>query len=151
MSAALTLGLVGVLGFACQWLAWRTKQPAILFLLVVGIVAGPVTGALDTDALFGELLFPFVSLAVAVILFEGSLTLKRDDLKEIGPIVWNLVTFGALVNAVIVTVASHYLVGISWSLAALFGAIMVVTGPTCLLYTSPSPRDLSTSRMPSSA
>jgi len=133
MSTILTFGFIGLLGFACQWLAWRTKQPAILFLLLVGILVGPVTGTLDADALFGDLLFPFVSLAVAVILFEGSLTLKFTELKGIGSTVWRMVSYGALINCMIITAACHYLIGLDWQLSALFGAIMVVTGPTVIM------------------
>ncbi len=126
----LLLSLVGLLGFACQWLAWRVRLPAILFLLLTGIAMGPVLGVLDPDALFGDLLTSIVSLSVAIILFEGSLTLKRSELGEIGSVVRRLVTWGAIVTAVITTIATHYLTGLSWSLSALFGAIMVVTGPT---------------------
>ena len=66
-----------------QWLAWRLRLPAILFLLLSGIVAGPLLGWLDPDEMFGPLLFPLVSLAVALILFEGSLTLHFSEWKEI--------------------------------------------------------------------
>lgn len=69
------VAVIALLGAVCQWLAWRLRLPAILFLLLMGILVGPVAGWLDPDALLGPLLFPFVSLAVAVILFEGSLTL----------------------------------------------------------------------------
>ena len=117
----------------CQWLAWRARLPAILFLLIAGIVAGPATGLINPDELFGDMLFPFISLSVAVILFEGALTLKFSELKGIGPVVRNMVTYGALINAAITTVAVHYLTGITWPLAALFGAIMVVTGPTVIV------------------
>jgi CPA1 family monovalent cation:H+ antiporter len=129
----LLLSLIGLLGLLCQWAAWRVKLPAILFLLLTGILLGPVTGLLDPDALFGDLLFSFISLSVAIILFEGSLTLKRSELSEVGSVVKNLVTYGALLNGVIVTICTHYLTGISWSLSALFGAIMVVTGPTVIM------------------
>ncbi len=129
----LLLSFIGLLGLLCQWLAWRVKLPAILFLLLTGILLGPVSGVLDPDALFGDLLFSFISLSVAIILFEGSLTLKRSELSEVGSVVKNLVTYGALLNGLIVTVCTHYLTGISWSLSALFGAIMVVTGPTVIM------------------
>ncbi|MEQ9066413.1 MAG: sodium:proton antiporter, partial [Gimesia chilikensis] len=69
----LSLSFILLAGIVCQWLAWRVKYPAIIFLLATGIFAGPVMGWLDPDELFEDLLFPFVSLAVAVILFEGSL------------------------------------------------------------------------------
>lgn len=127
------LGLVGLLGFCCQWLAWRVKLPAILFFLLVGLLLGPTLNILNPDELFGDLLFPFVSLCVAIILFEGSLTLKHIELRKIGYTVRNLVTYGALVNALITTVATHYLIGLDWALAALFGMIMVVTGPTVIM------------------
>lgn len=129
----LMLSAIGLLGLFCQWIAWRVKLPAILFLLIVGILLGPVSGVLNPDQLFGDLLFAFVSLSVAIILFEGSLTLKRSEISEIGDVVRNLVTYGALLNAVIVTIATHFLTGLSWSLSALFGAIMVVTGPTVIM------------------
>lgn len=129
----LMLSIIGLLGLLCQWFAWRVKLPAILFLLITGILLGPVSGVLDPDALFGDLLFSFISLSVAIILFEGSLTLKRSEFQEIGDVVRNLVSYGALVNMLITTVAAHYLTGMSWSLSALFGAIMVVTGPTVIM------------------
>ena len=130
----LMLGIIGLLGFLCQLLAWRIKLPAILFLLLTGILLGPVAGLLKPDALFGgDFLFSFISLCVAIILFEGSLTLKLSELKDIGSAVRNLVSYGALLNASITTVAVHYFTSLSWSLSALFGAIMVVTGPTVIM------------------
>ncbi|RME32999.1 MAG: sodium:proton antiporter, partial [Gammaproteobacteria bacterium] len=96
--AMLLLAGIGVLGIACQWLAWWIKQPAILLLLLCGLAVGPGLGLLDPDALFGELLNPIVSLSVAVILFEGSLTLHRQEIREIGKVVRNLVTIGAAVT-----------------------------------------------------
>lgn len=127
------LALIAVVGIVCQWIAWRAKLPAILFLLLAGIALGPVAGVVNADAIFGDLLFPFISLSVAVILFEGSLTLKFKELKDIGSVVTNMVSYGALVNAFITTIAVHFLTGLSWPLAALFGAIMVVTGPTVIM------------------
>ena len=70
------IAAVTTLGAARQWLAWRLNLRAILFLLVTGILIGPVAGWLDSDASLGPLLFPFVSLPGSVILVEGSLTLR---------------------------------------------------------------------------
>lgn len=128
-----TIAAIGVVGGACQWLAWRMRLPAILFLLLAGIVAGPIGGWLDPDALLGDLLFPFVSLAVSVILFEGSLTLKFSEIRGIETVVRRFVTTGALVTWAIVAVATQWITGISWGLATLFGAVMVVTGPTVIV------------------
>lgn len=127
------LVMVGIVSIACQYLAFMLKLPAILPLLLAGIVLGPMTGVLDPDALFGDLLFPLVSLAVAIILFEGALTLKFSDIAGHGTMVRNLCTLGALVTWVIATPAAHYVLGMPLHLAALFGAIVTVTGPTVIV------------------
>lgn len=133
MSTLFTLGLIGLIGFLCQWLSQKVKLPAILFLLLSGILLGPTFALVDPNTLFGDMLFPFISLSVAVILFEGALTLKSSELKGIGRPVQRMVTIGVLVNGAIMAVATHYLIGLSWSLSALFGALMVVTGPTVIM------------------
>ena len=102
------LAAVLVLGVGAQWLSWRLKTPSILALLVLGIVAGPVTGVLRPDEQFGDLLFPVVSLAVAIILFEGSLTLRYDEIRGHGRMVRNLVPIGALVTCAIGTLAARW-------------------------------------------
>lgn len=129
----LSLSGIGVLGICCQWLAWWARLPAILFLLIVGILVGPVFNILDPDALFGKLLFPIVSLSVAVILFEGSLTLKFEDIRGHGKTVSNLITIGALITWLIVAYSTHYLIDFPFELAFLFGAVVIVTGPTVII------------------
>ncbi|MEN0107978.1 MAG: cation:proton antiporter, partial [Pseudomonas sp.] len=129
----LALGGIGAAALACQWLAWRVRLPAILFLLLSGILAGPVLGWLDPQALFGPMLMPLVSLSVSLILFEGSLTLRFSEWKEIGAVVQRMVTLGALSTWVVIAVTSHYLLGLEWNLAVLFGALTLVTGPTVIV------------------
>lgn len=126
------VGLAGiaVLGVGAQWLAWRLRVPSILLLLAVGFVAGPVTGFLDPDALFGEILFPLVSLAVGLILFEGGLSLRFRDLRAMGTSVWSLVTIGAVITWAMASWAAQALLGFGAGPALLLGAIVVVTGPT---------------------
>jgi NhaP-type Na+/H+ or K+/H+ antiporter len=129
----ITLTVIVVVGIACQWVAWWTKLPAILFLLLSGLFLGPATGFIHPDRLFGELLFPMVSLGVALILFEGSLTLHLSEIKGQAGVVRNLVTYGAVLNAAIIAAATHFIVGFSWELALLFGALVSVTGPTVII------------------
>jgi len=129
----MSLVAVGLLSIGCQYLAYRVRLPAILPLLIVGILVGPVWGILDADALFGNLLFPVVSLSVAIILFEGSLTLKFRDIAGHGNMVRNLCSIGVIVTWGIAAVAAHYSLNISWQLAFLFGAIVTVTGPTVIV------------------
>ena len=129
---ALICGVIAT-GFACQWIAWRVKLPAILFLLLTGIAAGPILGVLDTNALLGDLLVPIVSIAVAIILFEGSLTLRFRELRGHGTVVTNLVTFGVAVTWTIAGLAAWLILGWDPYLAALFGAIVTVSGPTVVM------------------
>ncbi|CAG8998712.1 MAG: K(+)/H(+) antiporter NhaP2 [Candidatus Celerinatantimonas neptuna] len=127
---ALALSLIAAISLAAQWIAWRLKLPAILFLLAAGLFLGPIGQLLDPDLLMGKLLFPLVSIAVAIILFEGALTLRFHEIKGLVKVVWNLVSVGLFVTFAILTCTSHFLLGISWRVSLLFGSIMVVTGPT---------------------
>lgn len=127
-----TLAGVLVLGVGAQWLAWRLRQPSILPLLLLGIVAGPVTGLLDPDAMFGEILFPLVSIGVALVLFEGGMTLRFRDLRGHGPAVTHLVSWGALLNWLLIAAGSHFIAGLDGDMAMLFAALVIVTGPTVI-------------------
>lgn len=132
-SAIVVISMVGLIAFACQWLAWRVKLPAILFLLTSGIVLGPFLGVLDPDLLFGDLLFPLISLSVAIILFEGSLTLDFEEIAAQKKVVRRLVLLGASVTWLVVAIATRILFELSWELSVLFGALTVVTGPTVIV------------------
>ncbi|MUH73644.1 cation:proton antiporter [Psychrosphaera haliotis] len=129
----LALALVGIISIACQFTAHKVKLPAILFLLVAGIFVGPVTGVINADDLFGDLLFPVVSLSVAIILFEGALTLKIADIGGHGAMVRNLCSIGVLVTWLVVTPLAYIGLDIPLGLAALFAAIVTVTGPTVIV------------------
>ncbi len=117
----------------CQYMAWRLKLPAILFLLLVGVIAGPILSLISPDKIFGELLMPAVSLSVAIILFEGSLSLHFNEIREVRQVVRNLVSGGMLINWVIITLAAYFFMNIDWGIAWLFGALVVVTGPTVIV------------------
>ena len=130
---AIALAAIGILALLCQWLAWWVKLPAILFLLIAGICIGPLLGWLNPDSLFGDLLFPFISLAVAVVLFEGSLTLRFSEIKGLEHVVRRLVSTGLLITWTVTTLATYWLLDFSLPLAILFGAVTVVTGPTVIV------------------
>ncbi|UNG19838.1 cation:proton antiporter [Stutzerimonas zhaodongensis] len=129
----ISLAALGIASLASQWLAWRLRLPAILFLLLSGILAGPVLGWLNPTQLFGPLLFPLVSLAVALILFEGSLTLRVSELPGIGTVVRRLIGIGALTTWAVITLSAHWLLGFDWDLALLLGSLTLVTGPTVIV------------------
>jgi len=131
-SVLIDIAIITVLGIGAQWVAWRLHVPSILLLLLAGFLAGPVTGRIDPDELFGELLLPFVSVSVALILYEGGLTLRRSELPKIGGAVRNLCTVGVIVTWIVSAVAAQLILGMGWSLSILLGAILVVTGPTVI-------------------
>ncbi len=126
----ITLALILVLGVSAQWLAWWLKLPSILFLLGMGILLGPVFSVINPDQLFGDLLFPFVSLGVAIVLFEGALTLRFSDIRDHGRVVSGLVSWGAILNWGLISLGCWWVSDLSPVFAGLFGALVVVTGPT---------------------
>jgi NhaP-type Na+/H+ or K+/H+ antiporter len=130
---ALQFALITLVAFVCQWAAWRVKLPAILPLLLSGIALGPVLGWLSPADLFGDLLLPGVSLAVAVILFEGAMTLKLDEIRGLETTVRRLVTWGALITWATITAATVLFTELSFEIALLFGAMVTVTGPTVIV------------------
>lgn len=132
LDLGLLLALIVAIGIGSQWLAWRLKLPSILILLTCGIVLGPVLGVLRPNEVPHDLLFPLVSLGVAVILFEGALNLRLHELRGHGIAVRNLCSFGAMINGGLITLATWQFGVLSLDLALLFGTIMTVTGPTVI-------------------
>ena len=130
---ALVIALIGALGIGAQWIAWRTGWPAIALMLVAGVVAGPVTGLIDPHHIFGDLLEPLVSLAVALILFEGGLSLNVRELRRTDGAVARLLLLGVPLGWLFGALACYYIGGLVWPVAILFSGILVVTGPTVVL------------------
>ncbi len=135
MNEHLVIGLAAIIffGVAAQYVAWRLKLPSILLLLISGFVLGPISGLLSPDEQFGEFLFPAISFAVAIILFEGGLSLKIRELKMTSGVVRKLVSIGLVTTFILSFLISKFTLDIPWVLAILFGAILTVTGPTVVL------------------
>lgn len=129
---AIYIAGIALFSVFAQWLAWVFKVPAILFLLLIGLLLGPVFSVLNPDDLLGDLLFPVISLSVAIILFEGSLTLHFRELKGIGKVVRNLCSIGMLTTFIIIALSSYWLLDLDWRVSAVLGAVLVVTGPTVI-------------------
>lgn len=128
-----SLAIIVSLGALAQWVGWALRLPSILLLLIFGFLSGPILGWVDPDRIFGPLLLPFVSVAVALILFEGGLTLRFAEIRGVGNIVGRLVTIGALVTWILAAFAAWLTIGLSLQMVILFGAILTVTGPTVVL------------------
>ena len=132
MTPVMAFALVGALGVGSQWLAWRMRLPAIVLMLLAGIIIGPVLGVFDPVRDIGPLMGPMISIAVAIILFEGGLTLNFHSLQDAVKGVKRLVFIGAPLGWLTSALTLHYAAGLSWESAAVFGGIMIVTGPTVI-------------------
>ncbi|MEH6506056.1 MAG: sodium:proton antiporter [Sulfitobacter litoralis] len=126
------IALVGAIGVGSQWIAWRLRMPAIVLMLVAGILIGPVLGIFDPTRDIGPLMGPMISIAVAIILFEGGLSLNFHTLQDAVGGVRRLVYIGAPLGWLMSALSLHYVAGLSWSSSAVFGGIMIVTGPTVI-------------------
>lgn len=127
------IALVLVLGVGAQWLAWRARIPAIIVLTIVGLIVGPGLHILRPAQQFGHTLETIIGLAVAVVLFDGGLNLRFHELRHAAVGVRRLVYLGVPLSFAFYSLATHYLAGFSWPAATVFGAIIVVTGPTVIL------------------
>ena len=131
--------MIGALGLGAQWLAWRLQAPAIVLMSLAGLAVGPLWSVIFGDPLlspqatFGDVFRPIVSLAVAVILFEGGLVLKFENLREAGAAVRRMIFIGGPLAWIMGTIAAYYAAGLDWASAVVFAGVMVVTGPTVIM------------------
>ena len=143
----LELAGIVILGILAQWFAWKFKIPAILPLILIGLLVGPIAAEFFTEdgtkwiepiwngkkGLFpGDGLYYFVSLAISIILFEGGLTLKRDEIKNVGPAITKLITIGSAVTFFGAGILAHVVFNLSWEISFLFSGLIIVTGPTVI-------------------
>ncbi|PAV31438.1 sodium:proton exchanger [Virgibacillus profundi] len=125
--------LIGLLGIGSQWLAWRYRMPAIVLMSVAGLLVGPIFGIINPGEDFGGLYSPIISVAVAIILFEGSLNLSFKELRGIGKPIFRISTVGAFIAWILGSLTAHYIAGLSWAVAFVIGGLFIVTGPTVIL------------------
>lgn len=142
----LELAGIIILGIIAQWFAWKFKIPAILPLILIGLFVGPISTLISEDGtkwlepvwngtqgLFpGERLFNFVSLAISIILFEGGLTLKKEEILNVGPAIMKLISLGSLITFLGGGIAAHFIFYLTWEISFLFSALIIVTGPTVI-------------------
>lgn len=131
--ALFQIGLIAFLSIASQWIGWRIKIPSIVFLLLSGFIAGPLLGLIDPKLLLGDFLQPAISVAVGIILFEGSLQLNLKEAKKARAAIRHIVVIGAPVRWMLMSLAGYYIGGLSLPVAITFGALLIVTGPTVIM------------------
>jgi NhaP-type Na+/H+ or K+/H+ antiporter len=130
--AASLLLIVLCAGLASQWLAAQIRLPAIVVLIAVGLILGPVSGVVDLSIPPHEL-SELIGLGVAIILFEGGMDLKLSEFKRVGHGVGRLTVLGPPLAWLFGSLAAHYIGGLEWPVAIVLGAILVVTGPTVII------------------
>ncbi|MFP7199596.1 sodium:proton antiporter [Lysinibacillus halotolerans] len=126
------VAIVG-LGILSQWVAWRFKLPAIVIMSLVGLLVGPLLGLFNPQKSFGEVFNPTIALAVAVVLFEGSLGLDLREIKGFRQSIFRISTLGAFIAWIIGSLAAHFIAGLSIDVAFVMGGLFIVTGPTMIL------------------
>ena len=138
----LELAGIIILGILAQWVGWKLKLPAILPLILIGLLFGPISTLYTNDhskllepiwngtkGLFpGDSLFYFVSLAISIILFEGGLTLKKDEILNVGPVILKLITVAVVITFFGAGFATHFIIGLSWEMSFLFSALIMRQG-----------------------
>ena len=129
----LQLALILLLGVGAQWAAWKLSVPSILFLLSTGFIAGPVLNVIQPNEIPDSVLFPFVSVAVAILVFEGALNLNLLELRKTGKAVRNLLSIGVLVTWSLTSFAALWILDLDFSISLLLGAVLTVTGPTVIM------------------
>lgn len=132
-SLLLEVMLIFFLGIGSQWVAWRFRMPAIVVMAVTGLLIGPVLGFINPEEDFGSLYSPIISVAVAIILFEGSLNLSFKELRGLGKPVFRISTVGAFIAWILGSLTAHYIAGLSWAVAFVIGGLFIVTGPTVIM------------------
>jgi len=140
----ISFSIMGILLLAifCQWFAWKVKLPSILFLLAAGLIIGPISSfftfsgnamVVPTNIIPADIFYSFVEISVALILFEGCMTLNFKNIGSCSKVVRNLISIGIIITLFFTTILVHYLCSISWEISALIGGVTSVSGPTVVI------------------
>jgi len=97
----------------------RFGMPALVLFIIVGML-------ITRFVYFNNVLITQIVgiLALIVILFEGGMQTKFDDIKPVIKPALSLATVGVLLTTFIVGVCAKYILGVSWVEGFLFGAIV---------------------------
>ncbi|MBO0992937.1 cation:proton antiporter [Bacillus sp. SD088] len=132
-TALISIVIILGIGIFSQWLAWRIQWPSIVIMSIAGILIGPVFGFINPQEALGGLYSPLISLAVAIILFEGSSSLDIREIKGISKSVFRIVTGAAFLAWIGGSLAAHFIAGLDLAIAFIIGGLFVVTGPTVII------------------
>jgi len=117
-------------GILARVIANFFRVPSIVFLLIFGVALGGNGLNLVQPRLLGDGLEAIVSISVALILFDGGLNLQLKELGKVSASLRNLITIGTLITLIGGGIAAYWLSEFPWTIAFLYAALVVVTGPT---------------------
>ncbi|MCY7332101.1 MAG: cation:proton antiporter [Pseudanabaena sp. CAN_BIN31] len=129
-SLSLIIIIAIVAGISARVIANFFRVPSIVFLLIFGVALGGNGLNLVQPRLLGDGLEAIVSISVALILFDGGLNLQLKELGKVSASLRNLITIGALITLIGGGIAAYWLSEFPWTIAFLYAALVVVTGPT---------------------
>ncbi|MUV36621.1 K(+)/H(+) antiporter NhaP2 [Lentibacillus sp. JNUCC-1] len=132
-AALISIVVILALGIFSQWLAWRIQWPSIVIMSVCGLLIGPILGLINPQTALGDLYSPMISLAVAIILFEGSSSLDIREIKGVSKSIFRIITFGAFMSWILGSLAAHYIAGLTLEVSFIIGGLFIVTGPTVII------------------
>ena len=129
LRAVAAIGAAGAVG---QVVCRRLPIPLPVFLLGAGVALGGSGFNVVQTSQVSDLAGVIVSVAVALIVFEGGTVLNWRLARVLGPVVRNMVLGGLVLTTIVGMLAAHFALGFGWRLAALFGALVCVTGPSVI-------------------
>ncbi|HEX5132387.1 MAG TPA: cation:proton antiporter [Candidatus Krumholzibacteria bacterium] len=127
---AMTVAIALAVGMVAQSIAYHLRLPGIVILLLGGVALGPDGLDIIRPSLLGDGLYIIIGFAIAVILFEGGMNIEWARLRRQALTIRRLVTLGALITWGGSAVVARYTMNWDWRLSILFGALVIVTGPT---------------------
>lgn len=127
------IAAIAFFSILAQWLGWRLKTPAIVFFLIFGFLAGPILSLVQPEFLLGDVLKPMTSIAVGIILFEGSLNLNFKEINKARAAIRHFTIIGAPIAWLLTSAAAYYIGGLQFEVAVTLGALLIVTGPTVIM------------------
>ena len=134
ISATLAVSLIIFLGVFSQWLAWKISKPAIVIMSLAGLIVGPFLNIIVASQVLGDSIYKsIISISVALILFEGSLSLDFKEITDTKMTIKRIVVFGALISWILGSLSAYFLAGLSITTSLVIGALLIVTGPTVII------------------
>ncbi len=119
----LAAGVTIFLGVAGEAFFKRTGIPDVAFLMVLGVIIGPVLGIIQTDTVL-EIVPYFAALALIIIMFDGGLNLDIKQIMKTAHFALVLAVLGFILSMVIVAMLAHYGLGWEWLDSILLSSIV---------------------------